>query len=370
MSLVTFIGPRPNLLDLEGTSKQKRLEAAHPILTNENLERIRGIGDVADNQFRTVTLDITYARRPRRRRHGQGARHALQARRSRRARRREHHHPVGPRDGARPDSDPVAAGDERRASSSDPLRLAHLGRPRGRDRRGARGASIRDACRLRRRSDQSLSRLRDHRGHAARDRRGADGRRSGQALHQGDRQGHAQGDVQDGHLHLSVLLRRADLRRGRLAVATSSPNISPAPTARSRASGSRRSRARRSSATASPSPMRLCCARRSRSAANMPTAFAARRICGARRWSPICSMPCAASCPRNTGPTPSDQRADRAASDLARHVPHQDRRGDGPQARSARSRSSRPRTSSSASRPAPCRSARSAARRIPRSPSP
>src|SRR6478752_7552031 len=57
MSLVTFIGPRPNLLDLEGTSKQKRLEAAHPILTNENLERIRGIGDVADNQFRTVTLD-------------------------------------------------------------------------------------------------------------------------------------------------------------------------------------------------------------------------------------------------------------------------------------------------------------------------
>src|SRR5262249_30247033 len=40
MSLVTFIGPRPNLFDLEGTSKQKRLEAAHPILTNGNLERI------------------------------------------------------------------------------------------------------------------------------------------------------------------------------------------------------------------------------------------------------------------------------------------------------------------------------------------
>ncbi|MDX2316898.1 MAG: glutamate synthase large subunit [Hyphomicrobiaceae bacterium] len=60
MSLVTFIGPRPNLLDLKGTSKQKRLEAAHPILTNENLERIRAIGEVADNQFRTVTLDITY----------------------------------------------------------------------------------------------------------------------------------------------------------------------------------------------------------------------------------------------------------------------------------------------------------------------
>ncbi len=60
MSLVTFIGPRPNILDLEGTSKQKRLEAAHPILSNENLERIRSIGDVADNPFSTVSLDITY----------------------------------------------------------------------------------------------------------------------------------------------------------------------------------------------------------------------------------------------------------------------------------------------------------------------
>ena len=60
MSLVTFIGPRPNLLNLEGTSKDKRLEAAHPILTNENLERIRAIGEVADNQFLTITLDMTY----------------------------------------------------------------------------------------------------------------------------------------------------------------------------------------------------------------------------------------------------------------------------------------------------------------------
>ncbi|ODR96523.1 glutamate synthase subunit alpha [Methyloceanibacter stevinii] len=60
MSLVTFIGPRPNLLDLEGTSKDKRLEAAQPILSNENLERIRAIGAVADNQFLTVTLDMTY----------------------------------------------------------------------------------------------------------------------------------------------------------------------------------------------------------------------------------------------------------------------------------------------------------------------
>ncbi|MFM7084991.1 MAG: glutamate synthase large subunit, partial [Hyphomicrobium sp.] len=60
MSLVSFIGPRPNILDLEGTSKLKRLEATQPILTNEDLERIRAIGEVKDNHFNCITIDITY----------------------------------------------------------------------------------------------------------------------------------------------------------------------------------------------------------------------------------------------------------------------------------------------------------------------
>jgi len=60
MSLVSFIGPRPNLFDLEGLSKVKRLEVRQPILTNEDLEKIRGIGDIESNQFKTKTLDITY----------------------------------------------------------------------------------------------------------------------------------------------------------------------------------------------------------------------------------------------------------------------------------------------------------------------
>jgi glutamate synthase (NADPH/NADH) large chain len=60
MSLVSFIGPRPNLLDLEGTSKVKRLEVGQPILTNEELERVRQIAAVADNHFSTITIDITY----------------------------------------------------------------------------------------------------------------------------------------------------------------------------------------------------------------------------------------------------------------------------------------------------------------------
>ena len=39
MSLVSFIGPRPNLFDLEGNARRKRLEVRQPILTNEDLER-------------------------------------------------------------------------------------------------------------------------------------------------------------------------------------------------------------------------------------------------------------------------------------------------------------------------------------------
>ncbi len=61
MSLVSFIGPRPNLLDLKGTSSLKRLEVRQPIINNEGLEKLRAIGDIADNQFLTTTLDITYS---------------------------------------------------------------------------------------------------------------------------------------------------------------------------------------------------------------------------------------------------------------------------------------------------------------------
>ncbi|MGP0040122.1 MAG: glutamate synthase large subunit, partial [Rhodomicrobium sp.] len=61
MSLVSFIGPRPNILDLEGTGKRKWLEVSQPILTNEELERIRKIAQVPFTPFRTITLDMTYS---------------------------------------------------------------------------------------------------------------------------------------------------------------------------------------------------------------------------------------------------------------------------------------------------------------------
>ncbi|OJF96643.1 glutamate synthase large subunit [Pararhizobium antarcticum] len=60
MSLVSFIGPRPNLLDHAGMAHAKRLEVRQPILTNGDLEKIRSIGHTED-RFDTKTLDFTYA---------------------------------------------------------------------------------------------------------------------------------------------------------------------------------------------------------------------------------------------------------------------------------------------------------------------
>jgi glutamate synthase (NADPH/NADH) large chain len=60
MSLVSIIGPRPNLFDLEGISATKRLEVRQPILTNDDLEKIRSISEVGDSHFKSLTLDAIW----------------------------------------------------------------------------------------------------------------------------------------------------------------------------------------------------------------------------------------------------------------------------------------------------------------------
>src|SRR6267142_2387977 len=60
MSLVSIIGPRPNLFDLKGSSRLKRLEARQPILTDADLEKIRAISEVGDGHFKSRTLDSTW----------------------------------------------------------------------------------------------------------------------------------------------------------------------------------------------------------------------------------------------------------------------------------------------------------------------
>ena len=60
MSLVSLIGPRPNLLEPEGAGSRQRLEVRQPIISNLDLERVRQIENHVDHGFRTWTLSITY----------------------------------------------------------------------------------------------------------------------------------------------------------------------------------------------------------------------------------------------------------------------------------------------------------------------
>ena len=60
MSLVSLIGPRPNLLGSPDENKRMRLEVRQPILTNEDLEKVRVMGQQAGDVFRSETLDITW----------------------------------------------------------------------------------------------------------------------------------------------------------------------------------------------------------------------------------------------------------------------------------------------------------------------
>ncbi len=60
MSMVSLIGPRPNLLDLETGGTHKRLEVSRPILSNDELEKIRCIQDIVDDGFHATTLSICY----------------------------------------------------------------------------------------------------------------------------------------------------------------------------------------------------------------------------------------------------------------------------------------------------------------------
>jgi glutamate synthase (NADPH/NADH) large chain len=59
MSLVSMIGPRPNLLGHDAGS-HKRLEVDQPILTNEEVAKIRSVEAALDGAFRTQTIDITW----------------------------------------------------------------------------------------------------------------------------------------------------------------------------------------------------------------------------------------------------------------------------------------------------------------------
>ncbi|PPC79512.1 MAG: glutamate synthase subunit alpha, partial [Methylotenera sp.] len=60
MSLITFIGPKPNLLGLDETTPPMRLEASQPVLMLDELEQLKAIATLTQNQYKSLVLDITY----------------------------------------------------------------------------------------------------------------------------------------------------------------------------------------------------------------------------------------------------------------------------------------------------------------------
>ncbi|MGA8147538.1 MAG: glutamate synthase large subunit [Gallionellaceae bacterium] len=60
MSLTSFIGPKPNLLGIDETTPPLRLETHQPVLTNEDLAKLRDIGKLTRGKYKALVLDITY----------------------------------------------------------------------------------------------------------------------------------------------------------------------------------------------------------------------------------------------------------------------------------------------------------------------
>ena len=289
------------------------------------------------------------------------------------ARRLQHHHPLRPRRVGRPGADPGAARHLGHASSPDPQRPAHLGRPRGGDR--ASRARCISSARLpamapRRSTPISPSRrsttcCRPRRGdQLARTWPSATSRRIDKGLLKvmskmgiSTYQSYCGAQIFD-----AVGLSSAFVHKYFTGTATHDRRRRP-----------RRDRGGDAcAATATPSAT----TRSMRDALDVGGEYAYRIRGEEHVWTPRdgrrrCSMRCAATVagalPRIHAQLVNEQEP--AAQDHPRPVPDQD----APRwaARRCRStRSSRRRTSSSASRPAPCPSARSAARRTRRSPSP
>jgi glutamate synthase domain-containing protein 2/glutamate synthase domain-containing protein 3 len=60
MSLVSFIGPKPNLLGIDETNPPMRLEVSQPVLDGNQMDTIRHIDYYTGGKFKSFEIDITY----------------------------------------------------------------------------------------------------------------------------------------------------------------------------------------------------------------------------------------------------------------------------------------------------------------------
>ena len=60
MSLVSFVGPKPNLLDINQVNPPLRLEVSQPILDFDDMKKLNSIESLTHGKFRSHRLSITY----------------------------------------------------------------------------------------------------------------------------------------------------------------------------------------------------------------------------------------------------------------------------------------------------------------------
>ncbi|MBX9935371.1 MAG: glutamate synthase subunit alpha, partial [Burkholderiaceae bacterium] len=60
MSLNSFIGPKPNLLDINQVNPPMRLEVSQPVLDFAGMAKLRDIEKYTHGKFKSATIDITY----------------------------------------------------------------------------------------------------------------------------------------------------------------------------------------------------------------------------------------------------------------------------------------------------------------------
>ena len=154
------IGPEGNLLE-PGPQSAHQLELPSPVLTNEELEKIRHLGRSRPARVQDHHSAHPLQRGGRRGRpapgHRAGPRSGLRGDR----RGAQHHHPLGPRPQRAGGPHPGPPRRRRRPPPPGPFGHSNAGRPRPGVGRAARGPSLRPARRLRRQRRQPVPGLRD-----------------------------------------------------------------------------------------------------------------------------------------------------------------------------------------------------------------
>ena len=59
-SLISYIGPKPNVLDVNDVEQTRRIEVSQPVLTDAEMRKLLSISDYTSGKVRSKVIDITY----------------------------------------------------------------------------------------------------------------------------------------------------------------------------------------------------------------------------------------------------------------------------------------------------------------------